>query len=105
MYELTRYALRNNNDFAIPVSRTAVFTNCFLPSALRDWNALSLEVRNVSSLNLFKTKVNFGSARVIKPPSYYNNIQTSREGQIYHTRPDFTSQLELRLKSQWFILS
>ena len=31
MYELTRYALRNNNDFAIPVSRTAVFTNSFFP--------------------------------------------------------------------------
>ena len=86
MYELTEYALRNNNDFAIPVSRTAVFTNSFLPSALRDWNTLSLEVRNVSSLSLFKTRVNLGSARVIKPPSYYSNIQTSREGQIYHTR-------------------
>ena len=86
MYELTRYALRNNNDFAIPVSRTAVFTNSFLPSALRDWNTLSLEVRNVSSSSLFKTRVNSGSARVFKPPSYYSNIQTSREGQIYHTR-------------------
>ncbi|MEW8548410.1 MAG: hypothetical protein AB2693_33315, partial [Candidatus Thiodiazotropha sp.] len=83
---LTRYALRNNNDFAIPASRTAVFTNSFLPSTLRDWNTLDQDVRNAHSLSLFKTRINSGSAEVVKPPSYYSNIQTSREGQIYHTR-------------------
>lgn len=86
MHALTGYALRNNNNFAIPVSRTAVFTNSFLPSTLRDWNALSQDVRNASSLSLFKTRVNSGSTEVSKPPSYYSNIQTTREGQIYHTR-------------------
>ena len=37
---------------------------------------------------LFKPTINSGCTEVpvIKPPSYCSNIQTSREGQIYHTR-------------------
>lgn len=86
VHELTRYSLRNNNDFAIPVSRTAIYINSFLPSALRDWNTLDQDVRNSSSLSIFKTRVNSGGTGLNKPPDYFNNIQTSREGQIYHTR-------------------
>ena len=61
----------------------------------RDLNTLCQEARNVSVLIFFKTRGNSGSAEVIKLPSYYSNIQTSREGQNYHTRlrPDFTSNL------------
>lgn len=86
VHELSRYSLRNNNNYAIPVSRTATFTNSFLPSTLRDWNTLSQDVRDATSLKIFKSKINSGSTDVIKPPDYYNRIQTSRIGQIYHAR-------------------
>ena len=81
-HELTGYALRYNNDFAIPVSRYAVFTTSFLPPALTGWNTLSQDVRNVSSLSLFKTRVDSGRAEVIKPPSYYSNIKPQGKGKF-----------------------
>ena len=34
--QFSRYPLRNSEDFAIPVTRTATYYNSFLPTALRD---------------------------------------------------------------------
>lgn len=84
--DISRYPLRNVNDLTIPAARTALYSNSFLPSTLRDWNTLDLPVRDSSSLNIFKSRVNSNSTDLTNPPKYFNNIQTSRKGQIYHAR-------------------
>ena len=52
--QFSRCPLRNSEDFAIPVTRTATYYNSFLPTALRDWNVLSLDTRNAPTLNSLK---------------------------------------------------
>ena len=54
LQQFSRYPLRNSEDFAIPVTRTATYYNSFLPTALRDWNVLSPDTRNAPTLNSFK---------------------------------------------------
>ena len=48
MQQFSRYPLRNSEDFAIPVTRTATYYNSFLPTALRDWNVLSPDTWNAN---------------------------------------------------------
>lgn len=84
--EVSRYPLRNLNDFTIPASRTVSYSNSFLPSTLRDWNALDPTIRNSSSLTLFKSRINGLGTDTVTPPKYFNNVQSTRSGQIYHAR-------------------
>lgn len=86
VHEITRYPLRNANDFVIPTTRTALYAKSFLLATLRDWNALDPHVKNSSSLNIFKTRIKRQRDGATKPPDYFNNIYTTREGQIHHTR-------------------
>ena len=86
MHEFTRYQLCNTDDFAIPISRTAFYYNSFLPSTVRDWNALSPTIRNSAILNTFKNRFYNTQGERISLPKYISNVQTTREGQIYHTR-------------------
>ena len=48
--QFSRYPLRNSEDFAIPVMRTAIYSNSFLPTALRDWNGLSPDTQKGSAV-------------------------------------------------------
>ena len=80
--EQSRYHLRNPNNFMVPVTRTTFFFNSFLPSALREWNSLNAATRNSTTLATFKRKLN--STNIVSPHFY--TIQTSRTGQILHTR-------------------
>ena len=48
------YALRNNNDIRVPLSRTISFRNSFIPSSIRLWNAVDPSIQNCSSLSSFK---------------------------------------------------
>ncbi len=52
-----RYSLRNADDLQTIRTRTALYYNSFLPSTIREWNSLPVEVRNAPSLNCFKNKV------------------------------------------------
>ncbi|MCG7878660.1 MAG: reverse transcriptase domain-containing protein [Candidatus Thiodiazotropha endolucinida] len=81
--EQTRYSLRNITNFVIPASRTTHHFNSFLPSTLREWNMLDHDIKESASLQVFKHKIN---PQVRIPPIYFNTIQTSRRGQILHTR-------------------
>lgn len=81
--EQTRYPLRNEANFVIPTIRTTYHYNSFLPSALRQWNLLDQDIKESSSLQSFKHKLNLQQRT---PPIYLNTIQTSRLGQILHTR-------------------
>ena len=80
--ERSRYLLRNPNNFIVPATRTTGYFNSFLPSALREWNSLSIASRNSSSLVSFKRTLR---ESITVPPQFYT-IQTTRVGQILHTR-------------------
>ena len=83
---LTRYQLLNTDDFAIPVLRIASYYNSILPSTIRDWNALSPTIRNSATLNTFKNRIYNTQGESISLLKYISNGQTTRDGQIYHTR-------------------
>ena len=75
------YSLRNNNDLRTIFSRTNLYYNSFLPSAIREWNNLTDELRNAPTLDNFKSLLNRNNGKV---PKYY--LTGSRKAQILHTR-------------------
>ena len=52
--QLSRYSLRNSQNFSLPVSRTVTYSTSFLPSTIRDWNSLSTDLKNAVSIASFK---------------------------------------------------
>ena len=54
----TTYNLRNANNFRHTLSRTQLYYRSFLPSSIRAWNDLSLEVRQSNSIQSFKFQLN-----------------------------------------------
>ena len=82
---ISRYQLRNMNNFNVPPARTVTHANSFLPSTLRDWNSLDLIVRNTPTLNSFKRQLNQTRNENLYP-KYFDIVHTSRSGQIYHSR-------------------
>lgn len=81
--QLNRYPVRNSLNFSIPISRTVTYSSSFLPSTLRDWNALTQDIKNAPSLSSFKYKLNNPKRY---PPKYFDNMQLSRIGQVLHAR-------------------
>ena len=77
----TTYNLRNANNFRHTLSRTQLYYRSFLPSSIRAWNDLSLEVRQSNSIQSFKFQLN---KNLKKPPKYY--YIGNRLSQIQHTR-------------------
>ena len=51
---ISRYNLRNAQDIRNIRTRTSLYYNSFLPSTLQQWNDLSSETRQSTSLNSFK---------------------------------------------------
>ncbi|MEW8545561.1 MAG: reverse transcriptase family protein [Candidatus Thiodiazotropha sp.] len=76
-----RYNLRNSNDICTLRCRTNLYYNSFLPSTIRAWNTLSIDIKEAPSVSSFKYRLN---RNIIQPPKYYNS--GSRIGQILHTR-------------------
>ena len=79
--QVTQYNLRNVNNIRTISCNGQLYSNSFLPSTVRAWNDLSLEIRNSESLDIFKNRLN---ASIKKPPKYYSTGQ--RTMQIHHTR-------------------
>ena len=77
----TTYNLRNANNFRHTLSRTQLYYRSFLPSSIRAWNDLSLEVRQSTSIQSFKYQLN---KNLKKPPKHY--YIGNRISQIQHTR-------------------
>ena len=78
---LSRYNLRNAQSIQTIESRTTQYFNSVLPSFIREWNILSLDVRNSDSSNIFKRKLNSD----VKPiPRYFN--AGNRRAQVLHTK-------------------
>ena len=78
---MTQYNLRNTNNIRTISCNSQLYYNSFLPSTVRAWNDLPIELRISSSLDIFKHRIN---ESVKKPPKYYYTGQ--RTIQIYHTR-------------------
>ena len=77
----TPYPLRNRDDINVPFSRTNTYFNSFIPSVVREWNALSHTVRSATTLSSFKNYLNVG--RSFTPSYYYSG---NRKAQILHVR-------------------
>ena len=82
MQQFSRYPL-NSEDFAIPVTRTATYYNSLFPTALRDWNVLSLDIWNASTLNSFKHTLRNNQILV---PNYFDTLHVSRIALVLHNR-------------------
>ena len=52
------YPLRNATDLRTNYARSQLYYNSFLPSTSRDWNDCPIETRNLTSISLFKRKLN-----------------------------------------------
>ena len=69
------YALRNNNDIRVPLSRTISFRNSFIPSSIRLWNAVDPSFQNCSSLSSFKKANPLFSHGKGRGPVYHARIR------------------------------
>ena len=78
---ISRYNLRNAHNIQTIDSRTTQYFNSFLPSSIREWNNLSLDVRNSDSIIIFKLKLN-SDIKHIHRYFYAGN----RRAQVLHTR-------------------
>ncbi len=81
MIDNTRYNLRNADDLQTIRSRTALYYNSFLPSTIREWNSLSVDVRNAPSVISFKNKV---KPNTLDVPLYF--YSGPRYLQVIHSR-------------------
>ena len=55
---LSQYNLHNAQNIQTLDSRTTQYFNSFLPSSIREWNNLPLDVRNSDFVIIFKRKLN-----------------------------------------------
>ena len=78
---ISHHNLRNSNDIHTIRSNTSLYHNSFLPSTLRQWNSLPVEVRQLNTLSSFKTFLKKDHQSV---PTYY--YCGSRKAQILHAR-------------------
>ena len=77
---VSQYNLRNAQNLRNIRTRTSSYYNSFLPSTLRQWNNLSIETRQLNSLNSFKWFLKKDKSSV---PKYY--YFGKRKAQILHT--------------------
>ncbi len=81
MQNQPNYILRNFNNIPVIHCRTQNYQNSFLPSAIRDWNALQENIRNAPTLVAFKSLIN---KNVVKSSPLFD--VGCRRGQIFHAR-------------------
>ena len=55
--EISRYNLRNNNDYQTIECKSQLYYNSFLPSTVREWNLLNASTTSVQSLTSFKRSI------------------------------------------------
>ena len=92
----SRYDLRNVDNIQTIHAHSQLYFDSFLPSVVREWNALPGQIRNSTSLSSFKNQLNLN---IRSPPAYY--CSGSRQGQIYHVRLRTNcSSLKLHLYSK-----
>ena len=65
----TIFNLRNANNLRHTLTRTQLYYRSVLPSSIRAWNDLALEVRQSSSVQSFKYQLL--NKNLKRPPKYY----------------------------------
>ena len=68
----SNYNLHNSNNIHLANARTSLYYNSFLPSAVRDWNNIPDEHRNVDSVMAFKNVL--GRDKPVVPIHYLFEI-------------------------------
>ena len=79
--ETSQYNLRNANNISTINAQTKQYFNSFLPSTTRDWNILSEEHRNSTSVTSFKHT--FNQTNISVPKYFFVGV---RRPQVLHTR-------------------
>ena len=51
------YNLRRNNSLLVPFIRKEILSKSFFPKTIREWNNLSLELKEADSINILKEKL------------------------------------------------
>lgn len=77
----SNYNMRQSDTYQQPRSRTNLYYNSFLPSAVREYNRLNYDIRSANSLSSFKRLLNSNNSKV--PKYYYTG---NRRNQILHAR-------------------
>ena len=75
------YSLRNNNNIKLPITNREAFRRSFFPTAIRLWNRLNLNIRNSTSLYIFKQSLKKEYPE--KPIMYYYG---KRWASVHHAR-------------------
>ena len=78
---MSRYPLRNSEQYQTIDAKSQLYYNSFLPSTIREWNTLDNTVQSCPSVSSFKKKM---STRQPVPNYYY--LTGSRNEQILHAR-------------------
>ena len=55
--EISNYNLRRRENFDVTFSRLCSYETSFIPSTLRLWNELDIDIRRSSTQNEFKSKL------------------------------------------------
>lgn len=80
-YNASAYYTRNSQNYNIPVCRLQIYKSSFVPTVVNEWNSLPLDIRDSSSLSLFKNKIS--NSLAVAPPYFsYGKRRTN----ILHTR-------------------
>ena len=100
---VSRYNLRNANNLQTITSRTNLYYQSFLSSAIRGWNNLQIEIKQSDSVNSFFSLVLRGSGRTIP----LSTLQTALVNYVYMKsafilRSTFSLINHTHLIFQWF---
>lgn len=79
--QASMYNLRNSDNYLTIRTSSQLYYNSFLPSVVREWNALPETSKTSPSVDAFKQSLNTVD---LKKPSYY--FIGERIGQIHHSR-------------------
>ena len=70
---ISTYPLRNGSDIMVPFCRLSTTYDSFIPSTIREWNALDPSVRNIDTASKFKNALKReASKNKPKVPTYYS---------------------------------
>ena len=67
--EISNYQLRNNRNISVPLNRTSISQKPCIPSAIRLWNSLDDNLKDISTLPTFKKHI-FSKLTIAHVPPY-----------------------------------
>ena len=81
VFDLQLRELTNSDDTSGISARTSLYYNSFFPSAIREWNNIPLNIRNLPTLSMFKSYLQRNKQST---PKYF--YYGDRKLQILHAR-------------------